>query len=235
MNKYWHGFARSMIILGVLFCSTVVTAEQIIVMSNTRKDLPMKIETTNISNQGYVWQFEIIPNQNTRQVQAKLLNPNPNKSMLNTRALEIAKKITLDQLPQVNNDFQNRVLNSDENTIARTQYYYGKYTLFIKFPESVQYAVKPNFSHLQSALEPFCNRQQDNKLRFDEQGDIQINAKLFVNTQGQIQNIQYIPAIAPKISNILEPLVKKIRFYPRNEYGILKSFSIEQPLIIQCH
>lgn len=235
MKKYWHGFARNLMILTTLFCSPLSLAEQIMVMSNTRKDLPIKVETTNIPNQNYVWQLEIQPNQNTGRIQAKLLNPNSSQSILNHRALEIARKITLDQLPQVNNDFYNRVLNSDENAIARIKYYYGRYTLFIKFPESVQYAVKPNFSHLQSALEPFCNRQQDNKLKFDEQGDIQINAKLFVNTQGQIQNIQYIPVIAPKISNILEPLVKKIRFYPRNEYGILKSFSIEQPLIIQCH
>lgn len=235
MNKYWHGFARSMIILGVLFCSTTAFAEQIIVMSNTRKDLPMRIESTNISNHDYVWQFEIIPNQSTGKIQAKLLNPNPNQSILNNRAIDIAKKINLDQLPRVSNDFQNRVLNRDEQTIAKTHYYYGKYTLFIKFPEMVMYAVKPNFSQLQSALEPFCTQKTENKAKFDEQGNIHINAKLLIDTQGQIFNIQYIPMITTKISVILEPLLKKIRFYPRNEYGTPRSFSIEQPIIIQCH
>ncbi len=235
MNKYWHGFARSIIILDVLFCSTVVFADQIIVMSNTRKDLPTKIETTNISNQGYVWQLEIIPNQNSGQVQAKLLNPNPNKGILNTRALDIARKITLEQLPQVSNDFKNKDLNSDEKNIAKIKYYYGRYTLFIKFPETVQYAVKPNFAQLQSQLEPFCSQDTDTKLSYDKQGNIQITTKLMIDTQGQIMSIQYTPMIASKISNIIGPLVKKIRFYPRNEYGIPKPFTLEQPIIIQCH
>lgn len=238
MNKYWQGFALSIIILDVLLFPQVATAEQIIVMSNTRKDLPMKIESTNVSNQNYVWQFEITPNQTTRQVQAKLLNPNPNKSVLNTRALEIARKITLDQLPKVSNDFQHKKLNHDEQTIAKTKYFYGRYTLFIKFPETVQYAVKPNFSQLQNLLEPFCSQTIDelaNKIKFDEQGNINFNAKFFVDTQGQIISLNYKPAIPSKIKEILEPHLKRIRFYPRNEYGIPRTFSIEQPIIIKCN
>ena len=235
MNKYWHGFARSIIILDVLLCSTVVSAEHIIVMSNTRKDLPIKVETTNIKNQDYVWQLELLPNQDTGKILVKLMNPGPNLSILNNRALEIAKKINLDQLPRVSNDFNNRVLNSDEQTIAKTTYYYGRYTLFVKFPETVQYAVKPNFSHLQSSLEPFCDQKKAGKVKLDEQGNIMINTKLYISTEGQILSVQYIPTISTEMKAILDPFLKKGRFYPRNEYGVPKSFSIEQPIIIQCH
>ena len=237
MNKYWQGFAQSIILFDILLFSTAVVAEQTIVMSNTRKDLPTKIETTNVRNQDYIWQLELTPNQNTRQIQVKLMNPNPTQALLNSRALEIAHKMTMDQLPRVSNDFKNKSLNSDEEKIAKIQYYYGKYTLFIKFPETVQYAVKPHFSQLQNQLEPFCelNGQGNNKFKFDPQGNITINAKFSVNFNGKIQQISYTPNIDTKMRPILEPLLKKIRFYPRNEYGLPKSFSIEQPIIIQCH
>jgi hypothetical protein len=238
MNKYWQGFAQSIILFNVLLFSTLVDAEQIIVMSNTRKDLPIKIETTNLVNQDYIWQLEISPNQKTQQNQVKLMNPHPKQKILNTRALDIAKKITLAQLPQVSNDFKNKALNLDEENIARTKYYYGRYTLFIKFPETVQYAIKPNFSQLQSMLEPFCdpiNTHSKPKLQFDAQGNISLDAKFLVNPEGQIRNIDYAPKINNEIKTILEPLLKKIRFYPRNVSGILKPFSIEQPIIIQCH
>ncbi|MEG0483020.1 MAG: hypothetical protein RR569_07905 [Acinetobacter sp.] len=206
-------------------------------MSHTRKDLPTKIETTNIKNQGYIWQLEITPNQNSRQVQVKLMNPNPNKSLLNARALEIARKINLEHLPQVTNDFRNKSLNIDEEQIALTKYYYGKYVLFIKFPETVLYAVKPDFSQLQSLLEPFCDpktNSEHNSAQRDDQKNITINAKFLVDIQGNIQKINYLPIINNKMRPILEPLLKRIRFYPRNENGIPKSFAIEQPIIIQC-
>lgn len=115
----WQGSARSLIILTIILFSVPSFAEQIIVMSNTRKDLPIKIETTNIRNQGYVWQLELMPNQSTGLVQVKLLNPNPSLSILNSRALEIARKITLDQLPRVKNDFKDKALNHDEQKIAQ--------------------------------------------------------------------------------------------------------------------
>ncbi|CAM9226883.1 hypothetical protein [Acinetobacter bereziniae] len=238
MNKYWQGFAQSIILFNVLLFSSLAAAEQIIVMSNTRKDLPIKIETTNIPNQDYIWQLEISPNQQSQQNHIKLLNPHPTQKALNNRALEIARKITLAQLPQVSNNFKDKMLNLDEENIARTAYYYGKYILFIKFPQTVQYAIKPNFSQLQSALEPFCNTLNDTskpKLRFDSQGNIAFNAKFLVDTEGQIRNIDYVPKINYEIKVIIEPLIKKIRFYPRNITGVLKSFSIEQPIIIQCH
>jgi len=238
MNQYLHGFAQSIIFLNILLFPTVHATEQIIVMSHTRKDLPIKIETTNVPNQGYVWQFEISPNQATQQTQVNLLNPNPKVSILNHRALELAKKITFDQLPRVGNDFQNKVLNHDEQTIAKTKYYYGKYILLIKFPETIQYAIKPNFSQLQSVLEPFCHQnleEEANKINFDEHGNIPINAKFLVDTQGKILKIQYSPILYSKIATILEPLLKRISFYPHNEFGVVKAFSIEQPIIIQCH
>lgn len=236
MDKNWHGLARSIIILDVLLFSAVASAEQIVVMSNTRKDLPIKIESTNIKNQGYIWQIELTPNQSNRYVQVKLMNPNPNISMLNNRALNIARKMTLDQLPRVKNDFKNKNLNLDEQKIAETQYYYGKYTFFIKFPETVQYAVKPNFAQLQNLLEPFCqdSTEKSHKLQYDENGNININAKFSVDTEGLIQSVSYTPNIQGKMKTILDPWLKKIRFYPRNEYGMPKSFSIEQPVIIQC-
>ena len=236
MNKYWHGLARNIIVFDVLIFSAVTSAEQIVVMSNTRKDLPRKIESTNIKNQNYVWQLELTPNQTHRYVQVKLMNPNPTLSMLNNRALSIARKMTLDQLPRVKNDFKNKDLNLDEQKIAQIQYFYGKYTLFITFPETVQYAVKPNFAQLQNLLEPFCQNstEEAHQVKYDEQGNININAKFNVDTEGQIQSVNYTPNIHGKIKTILDPWLKKIRFYPRNEYGMPKSFSIEQPVIIQC-
>ena len=237
MNKYWQGFAQSIIFSNILCFSTVSAAEKLIVMSNTRKDLPTKVETTNIKNQGYIWQLEITPNQNTRQVQVKLMNPNPEKPILNARALEIARKMNLEQLPQVANDFKNKSLNIDEEQIALTKYYYGKYILFIKFPETVLYAIKPNFSQLQSLLEPFCeqkNAHQYDHKRTNSLDNITINAKFLVDFEGNIQKINYLSSINSQMRPILEPLLKRIRFYPRNENGLPKSFSIEQPIIIQC-
>lgn len=238
MNKYWQGFAQSIILFNVLWFSTVVDAEQIVVMSNTQKDLPIKIESTNLNNQDYIWQLEIVPNRNSLQSQVKLMNPHPTQKALNLRALELAKKLTLDQLPQVSNDFKNKTLNVDEQNIAKIKYYYGKYILFIKFPARVQYAIKPNFSQVQSALEPFCDQSKtpsQNKIKFDQQGNISLSAKFLVDTQGQILNIRYTPLIHEQMKSILQPLLEKIRFQPRNENGVAKSFSIEQPLIIQCH
>ncbi len=236
MNKYWQGFAQSIIFANILLFSAESFAEKRIVMSNTRKDLPTKIETTNIKNQGYIWQLEITPNQNSRQVHVKLMNPNPEKPILNARALEIARKINLEQLPQVANDFKSKSLNIDEEQIALTKYYYGKYILFIKFPETVLYAVKPNFSQLQSLLEPFCAQKNANKQDINpmDQANINIHANFSVDLNGNIQKISYAPAINSKMRPILEPLLKRIRFYPRNENGIPKSFAIEQPIIIQC-
>lgn len=241
MNKYWQGFAQSIILFNVLSFSSKIATEQIIVMSNTRKDLPIKIESTDIANQDYIWQLEISPNQQTRQIQIKLMNPHPTQRILNRRALEIANTITLAQLPQVSNDFKNKTLNLDEENIARTAYYYGKYSLFIKFPKSIDYAIKPHFSQLQTMLEPFCqpiNTKSANSnpnVRFDSQGNIALNVKFLVGTEGQIRKMEYMPNINHDIKIILEPLLKKIRFYPRNISGVLTSFSIEQPIIIQCH
>lgn len=238
MNKYWQGFAQSIILFNVLLFSGEIAAEQIIVMSNTRKDLPIKIETTNIANQDYIWQLEISPNQQTQKIQIKLMNPHPTQKTLNKRALEIANTITLAQLPQVSNDFKNKPLNLDEENIARTTYYYGKYSLFIKFPKTIGYAIKPHFSQLQSVLEPFCQPVDANsnpKIQFDSQGNIALNVKFLVGTEGQIRKMEYFPKINHDIKMILEPLLKKIRFYPRNISGVLTSFSIEQPIIIQCH
>lgn len=241
MNKYWQGFAQSIILFNVLSFSSKIAAEQIIVMSNTRKDLPIKIESTDIANQDYIWQLEISPNQQTRQIQIKLMNPHPTQRILNRRALEIANTITLAQLPQVSNDFKNKTLNLDEENIARTTYYYGKYSLFIKFPKTISYAIKPHFSQLQTLLEPFCqsiNTKSANSnpnVRFDSQGNIALNVKFLVGTEGQIRKMEYMPNINHDIKIILEPLLKKIRFYPRNISGVLTSFSIEQPIIIQCH
>lgn len=237
MNKYWQGFAQSIIFANILLFSAESFAEKRIVMSNTRKDLPTKIETTNIKNQGYIWQLEITPNQNSRQVHVKLMNPNPEKPILNTRALEIARKINLEQLPQVANDFKSKSLNIDEEQIALTKYYYGKYILFIKFPETIMYAIKPNFSQLQSLLEPFCTQKMANKQdhnQIDHQANININANFLVDLNGNIQKINYSPAINNQMRPILEPLLKRIRFYPRNENGLAKPFVIEQPIIIQC-
>jgi hypothetical protein len=56
-----------------------------------------------------------------------------------------------------------------------------------------------------------------------------------VDAQGQIQNIRYTPLVHEQMKSILQPLLEKIRFQPRNENGVAKSLSIEQPLIIQCH
>ena len=232
MNKYWQGFAQSIIFTHIFLFSTASTAEKRIVMSNTRTDLPTQIETTNIKNQGYIWQLEITPNQNSRQVHVKLMNPNSKIDILNTRALEIAKKINLENLPLVTDDFKNKSLNLDEEQIALTKYYYGKYILFIKFPETVLYAVKPNFSQLQSELEPFCLQKNEAELEAPE--NISIHAHFSVDFNGNIQSIRYSPMINSKMRPILEPLLKKIRFYPRNENGKPKSFSIEQPIIIQC-
>ena len=116
MNKYWQGFAQSMILFNVLWFSTVVDAEQIVVMSNTQKDLPIKIESTNLNNQDYIWQLEIVPNRNSLQSQVKLMNPHPTQKALNLRALELAKKLSqqvtenkynyaeLEKLKQIIND-----------------------------------------------------------------------------------------------------------------------------------
>lgn len=232
MDKYWQGFAQSIIFANILLFSTGSAAEKRIVMSNTKKDLPPQIESTNIKNQGYIWQLEITPKQNSQQTHVKLLNPNPEKPILNTRAIEIAKKMSLENLPLVTNDFKNKSLNIDEEQIALTKYYYGKYILFIKFPETVLYAVKPNFSQLQSLLEPFCT--QKNQAKQEASENISINANFLVDFNGNIQRIHYSPAINSKMRPILEPLLKRIRFYPRNENGVPKSFSIEQPIIIQC-
>ena len=189
MNKNRQGFAQSIIFTSILLFSTVNSAEKRIVMSNTKKDLPTKIETTNIKNQGYIWQLEITPKQNSQQTHVKLLNPNPEKSILNTRAIEIAKKMSLENLPLVTNDFKNKSLNIDEEQIALTKYYYGKYILFIKFPETVLYAVKPNFSQLQSLLEPFCT--QKNQAKLDARENISINATFLVDFNSNIQRIHY--------------------------------------------
>lgn len=121
MSKYWQRFAQSIILFNVLSFSTVVGAEQIIVMSNTQKDLPIKIESTNLNNQDYIWQLEITPNRTSLQSQVKLMNPHLTQKVLNLRALELAKKLTLDQLPQVTNDFKNKALNFDEQNIVKTK------------------------------------------------------------------------------------------------------------------
>jgi len=234
MNKYWHGFAQSITLLNVFLFPTVQAAEQIIVISNARKDLPTQIESTNVVNKSYVWQLDILPNQNTGQIQVKLLNPNPNSNLLNNRALEIARKIDLAHLPKIPNAFNNKALK-DKKDISQIHYYYGRYTLFIKFPETVQYAVKPNFSQLQTLLEPFCNQNNIyDKNKLDSQENITINTKLFVDQKGYIQHILYFPAIVEPMQSILQPVLKRIRFHPRNEYGLVKPFSIEQPIIIQC-
>jgi hypothetical protein len=52
---------------------------------------------------------------------------------LNLRALELAKKLTLDQLPQVSNDFKNKTLNVDEQNIAKIKYYYGNTFCLLNF------------------------------------------------------------------------------------------------------
>lgn len=162
----------------------------------------------------------------------------PHSKSTEFKGFRTGKKLTLDQLPQVSNDFKNKTLNFDEQNIAKIKYYYGKYILFIKFPARVQYAIKPNFSQVQSALEPFCDQSKtpsQNKIKFDQQGNISLSAKFLVDAQGQIQNIRYTPLVHEQMKSILQPLLEKIRFQPRNENGVAKSFSIEQPLIIQCH
>lgn len=97
--------------------------------------------------------------------------------------------------------------------------------------------MKPNFAQLQDSLAPFCNQDNQNqstKVAVDAQGNLVINARFFVDTSGNIQRISYSPAINNQIQTILEKSLHKIHFYPRNEYGLAKSFSIEQPIIIQC-
>ena len=240
LKKYRHGIARVFILTVFYLTALSLYAEQMSVLGHTRKDLPIKIETSNLDSKGYVWQIEITPNQNSQQIQIKLLNPNPELSLLNSRALTLARQFTLAQLPQINLDSKNITLNQDEQKMQKTHFYYGKYTLIIKFPKGFHYASKTDFSNLQQQLEPFCHLDQksttnQSKLKPNAQGDLQLNAQLFVNTEGSIYQIKYSPLPNSKMIEILNAQFKKIRFYSYNKYGTPASFSVLQPIMIQCN
>jgi hypothetical protein len=60
-----------------------------------------------------------------------------NESTLHSKSTQFkgfrTGKKTLDQLPQVSNDFKNKTLNVDEQNIAKIKYYYGNTFCLLNF------------------------------------------------------------------------------------------------------
>lgn len=226
-----------LILIGMITCSTTIAAP-IQVLNTARKDLPVRIESTNLNAQNYVWQLELSPQPN-QQVQVKLLNPHNQLSILNTRALNIARQVKLSQLPKIDS-LSNKVnLNTDEKNLMKTDFYYGKYILIIKFPRGFQYNIKPGFKAMNDGLQKLCNseirKQKGLKMQPDQNQQLTFNTNLSVDSEGQIHTIKYNPTLDQETIHLLTSQFKKARFYPYNQYGIPMPFNVDQPLIIQCN
>ena len=223
-------------------CSFIIIsqsqAEPIQVLNNAWKDLPVRIESTNLNAQNYAWQLELSPQPN-QQIQVKLLNPHPQLSVLNTRALNMAREIKLAQLPKIDTLSNKTSLNSDEKNLLRTHFYYGKYILIIKFPRGTQYSIKPNFKTMNDELQHLCDeqirKQKGLKIKPNQNQQLLFNTRLSIDVLGQIQSIQFLPELDQKTTEILFRQLKKAKFLPHNQYGIPMSSNAEQPLIIQCN
>ena len=217
--------------------ATHVCAQPIQVLNHTRIDLPVRIESTNMDAKSYAWQLELIPQPN-RQVTVKLLNPNPQMRILDTRALNIARSIQLSQLPNIDMAAQKNTTTTNLQSTAKSNVYYGRYVLVIKFPRGYHYAIKPRFNVLQEQLQRFCDdkirEQKAPKLHLTDQQQLIVNSQLGVDSEGYIRSVQFSPALDQDTTNALRTQLQKARFHPYNQYGLPASFSAEQPLIIQC-
>ena len=240
MDKQLHSSIHKtmlLILIGMIKCSVTI-ASPIQILNTARKDLPTRIESTNVNTQNYVWQLELIPQLN-QQIQVKLLNPHAQLSLLNTRALNIARQIKISQLPKIDSLSSKSNLNTDEKNLLKTDFYYGKYILVIKFPRGFQYNIKPGFKAMNDGLQNLCNnelRQQKGlKIRPDQNHQLIFNANLSVDSEGQIYAVKYNPTLDQETIHLLTSQFKKARFYPYNQYGIPVPFTIDQPLIIQCN
>ena len=73
MDKQLHSSIHKtmlLILIGMIKCSVTI-ASPIQILNTARKDLPTRIESTNVNTQNYVWQLELIPQLN-QQIQVKL-------------------------------------------------------------------------------------------------------------------------------------------------------------------
>ncbi len=240
MDSQLHSIIQKtmlLILIGMITYSTAIAAP-IQVLNTARKDLPARIESTNLNAQNYVWQLELSP-QSNQQIQVKLLNPHAQLSVLNTRALNIARQIKLSQIPKIDSLSGKSNLNTDEKNLLKTNFYYGKYILIIKFPRGFQYSIKPGFKAMNDVLQKLCDsdtrKQKGFKIQPDQKHQLIFNANLSVDSEGQIHSVKYNPTLDQETVNLLSAQFKKARFYPYNQYGIPMPFSVDQPLIIQCN
>lgn len=175
-------------------------------------------ELTNLDTQEYVWKVEFRSNPQG-QFDAKLLNPHPKFTVLNQRAMEIAK-------------------DKHSSSNGKTKMNPEPYHVEIKFPllkdeQDIRWKIKPKLTMGAPELLKMCNEMA-------QSGQVILKFKVATKLNGRIGDVallshsQYNDNFQKMALSLGDKAFRFGMIQPRNKDGVPYSISFDVPIAFDC-
>lgn len=190
------------------------------------------IEGTNLNTADYIWHLQLRPDIKTKTIAVTLLNPHPELTVLNQRAIAIAQATALNSLPE----------QYTEQKSSKQRELYTSYQLDVKFPQGIQRQkyFPRNLYQSNAYLTRLCKSTLQNTAKStpdESPQQIQVLLHLVVDTSGKVTSIEaeHQQQRDKNFEAILsQEINKRPPFLTYNENGVPATFNVTQPLSTSC-